>query len=104
MGGGGEVWGSGEGSGRSGKWSRALSHGQKYQALNWDTHRETGLVLGRLWQKTSGRRQRRFSLGLGWSVQSVHFNLGFFLWPGVSQLLCIRRNASRRTCDPVGGM
>lgn len=47
--GGGEVVGR---RGRSGKWSRALSHRQKYQALNWDTQRETGLALGRLWQET----------------------------------------------------
>lgn len=48
MGGGGVVGRRG----RSGKWSRALSHRQKYQALNWDTQRETGLALGRLWQET----------------------------------------------------
>lgn len=50
--------GRGRRGGGSGKWSKALSHRQKYQALNWDTHREMGLALGRLWQKTSRRHQR----------------------------------------------
>lgn len=76
---------------KSGKWSTALSHGQKYQPLNWDTRRETGLALGYLWQKKL-QGGTRDALCVGWLVSYVHFNLCFFLWPGVNQLLCIPSN------------